>query len=64
VETAIDVAKKLHLSEIQKTGMAFSTGQWHPGVKRFGTDLPGLVETLRQEGQLLGGMLNDCIKLM
>ncbi len=49
------LTKRLDLPELRKTGVAFSTGHWHAGIKRFSNDLPGLTDTLEEEGKAHGG---------
>jgi hypothetical protein len=46
----VGLTKNLDLTGLQKTGLAFSAEEWHPGIKRFTTELPSLVDTLAQEG--------------
>jgi hypothetical protein len=65
----IDLAKQLDLPGLLKCAVTFSTGQWHPGFRRFLTDMQPLADSLSLEAQALPGVclaplfLSLCLRL-
>jgi hypothetical protein len=49
-DSLVDLAKQLDLAELQTCALAFLTGKWHPGVKRFAVKYSMLVDALALEG--------------